>query len=71
MADAFNGSVVDASVRDFNAIRQSFIGNCITMVLARDVYAAGSEVLDRVVGSSVSERQLKGCLLYTSDAADE
>lgn len=59
MADAFDGSIIDASVGDFDAVRKIFIGNRIAMVLARNIDPSGAEILDRMVGTSVSEGQLE------------
>ena len=60
MTNAFDGSVIDASVGDFDAFRKVVIGDRIAMVLAGDIDAARAKILDRVVRSAMPEGQLEG-----------
>ena len=69
--EAFAGAVVQVHVGRARVTREGVDVHHEAVVLRGDLDAAGGQIFDRLVQPAVAELELVGCLLYTSDAADE
>ena len=60
MADSGNCSIIEMSMSDFEIGRKSLFLHRIAMILGRDEYPAGTQILNRLIGATMSEFQLEG-----------
>jgi len=60
MADSSHCSIIEVPMGDFEIGRQALFLHCIAMILRSNKYPPGAQILNRLVGATMSKFQLEG-----------